>query len=364
MGIPDDICSHKQAIVTRWQAEVLRDVPALATLDAPALVDHLPEFLEGLAAWIEGNEKHAMQGFEALVDGHALQRHGVGIELESLIAEYATLRRVILEVVQEHADAGELSRAIVRLSGGMDLAVAEAVKRYARARDHVRERFIGILGHDLRDPLTAVMMSATLLADMTLGEKQSQLVGRITRSARRIERMIDDVLDFARGRLDGGIPISPRLCDMREICQAAVEESRAANAQRDVRLEASGDLRGHWDYDRVRQTLANLLSNARTYGQGDIVVRAWERDDRHAVLTSVTNQGPAIAPELLARIFDPYSRTTSANRRGGLGLGLYIVEQIARAHGGLVRAESNANATTFTIEWPRVPLAEMPGRPG
>jgi signal transduction histidine kinase len=150
---------------------------------------------------------------------------------------------------------------------------------------------------------------------------------------------------------------------MREICTAAVEESRAANAEREVQLEATGDLRGHWDYDRVRQALANLLANARTYGHGEIVVRAWERDDHRAVLTSVTNRGAAIAPELLARIFDPFSRASTANKRGGLGLGLYIVDQIARAHGGIARAESSSELTTFTIEWPRVPIDEMPDRP-
>jgi sigma-B regulation protein RsbU (phosphoserine phosphatase) len=104
------------------------------------------------------------------------------------------------------------------------------------------------------------------------------------------------------------------------------------------------------------------LSNARNYGQGEIVVRAWERDDRQAVFTSVTNYGPAIAVELLARIFDPFSRAVHP-RRGGLGLGLYIVEQIARAHSGRVQAESTEDATTFTIEWPRVPVEQTPDRP-
>ena len=363
MGIPDQLRAHKQTIAKRWETDVLREVPVLASMPRPSLIDHLPEFLEGLAAWIEGDEPEALKGFDALADGHALQRHSAGIELETLTAEYATLRRIILETLIEHADPAELSRSMVRLAGGIDHAVTEAVKRYAKARDHVRERFIGILAHDLRDPLTAVMMSATLLADMTLGEKQSQLVDRITRSARRIERMIDDVLDFARGRLDGGIPISPRLGDIRDIAQAAVEESRAANGQRTVRLEVTGDLRGYWDYDRLRQTLSNLLANARTYGQGEILVRAWERDDKHAVLVSVTNQGTPIPPELLNRIFDPFSRSNSPNRRGGLGLGLYIVDQIARAHGGIVRAESSSNGTTFTIELPRTPLDETPGRP-
>jgi signal transduction histidine kinase len=364
MGISDEIRARKHEITRRWQREVVREVPTLATLTPSALVDHLPEFIDGLAAWIDGEVTDAMRGFQRLVEGHALQRQTAGIDLEALTAEYATLRRVTLEILVEHASPAELASAIVRLADGLDRAIREAVHSYATQRDHVRERFIAILAHDLRDPLTAIMMSATLLADMTLGEKQAQLVERITRGSRRIERMIDDVLDFARGRLDGGIPIVPVQRPMDEICTAVVEEARAGAPGIAIQLETTGDLRGFWDPDRVAQALGNLLANARVYGQGEIVVRAWERDDHHAVLTSVTNPGPPIPAEVLARIFDPYARSPEVSRRGGLGLGLYIVEQIARAHGGWCRATSSVErGTTFTIEWPRTPLAETPDRP-
>jgi signal transduction histidine kinase len=361
MGIAHDIRAHTQIIAERWEREVSSSLPALAALSRAALVDHLPEMLEGLAAWTEGDEQDARLGFEALVDGHALQRHAAGIDLETVTSEYAVLRHVILGVLIEHVEPTALVGSLQRLAEGIDRAIAEAVKRYAKAQDHVRERFIGILAHDLRDPLTAVMMSSAMLAESTLVEKQTVLVDRITRGAKRIERMIDDVLDFARGRLEGGIPIVPRLADMREICLSAIDEARAATS-RQVRLEATGDLRGHWDRERVRQAIANLLSNARTYGQGEVVVRAWERDDRQAVLTAVTNYGPAIAAELLARIFDPFARAPQSHR-SGLGLGLFIVEQIARGHSGRVFAESTEDGTTFTIEWPRVPIEQMPDRP-
>lgn len=364
MSVADRIRARKTAISARWGQEVLREVPALAAMSATALVDHLPEFLEGLARWIEGDVGDARDAFAALADGHALQRHAAGVELEALTREYAILRRVILEEMVAVTPPEDLVLGVVALAAGIDRAIAGAVHRYASARDHVRERFIGILAHDLRDPLTAVMMSANLLADLTLSPKQRQLVERITRSAGRIERMIDDVLDFARGRLDGGIPVSPGLVDMREVCAAAVEEARAGTPDRPVRLEAEGDLRGFWDRDRARQAMSNLVANARTHGQGEIVVRAYERDDRHAVVTTVTNAGPPIPPELLARLFDPFARASAPGTRGGLGLGLYIVDQIARAHGARTSVASTADeGTTFTIEWPRTPVEETPGRP-
>jgi signal transduction histidine kinase len=361
MGISDELRTHKHAIATRWEREVLREVPALAVLPRGALVDHMPEMLEGLAAWIDGGDS---DGFRVLAEGHALQRHGTGIDLEALTSEYSTLRRVILEQLLEVSDVHELARSLVRLDAGIDRAVGEAARRYTAARDHVRERFIGILAHDLRDPLTAVMMSATLLADLALGDKQAQLVERITRGARRIERMIDDVLDFARGRLEGGIPIFPASANMGEICTEAIEEAGLVGPSREMKLQITGDVRGMWDRERVRQALANLLSNARHYGQGEILVRVWEREDRHAVFTSVTNRGSFISPDAIARIFDPFTRTSEnpGRHRGGLGLGLYIVEQIAKAHGGICSASSSEDSTIFTIEWPRVPLEETPGR--
>lgn len=365
MSVAVALRTFKQEIGNRWEATVLADAPALGQLSRASLIDHLPEFLEGLAAWVEGNRDDAELGFSRLAEGHALQRHSAGIPLEALTAEYATLRRSILETLIERTPADELVASLVVVDAGIDRAVNEAIKRYANARDHVRERFIGILGHDLRDPLTAVMMSATLLSAMIPTEdKQAQLVAKISRSAERIERMIDDVLDFARGRLSGRIPITPTLVDLGDVCRAVVDEARALSPGREIELEASGDLRAMLDRDRVSQALGNLVSNARHYGSGPIVVRAWERDDRHALLTSVTNQGATIPQATLTRIFDPFARATTTRRSGGLGLGLYIVDQIALAHGGTCTARSSAEAgTTFSIEWPRVPFEETPGRP-
>ena len=365
MSVAADLRTFKHEIGSRWEAAVLADAPALAQLPRASLVDHLPEFLEGLAAWVEGNRTDAELGFSRLAEGHALQRHSAGIPLEELTAEYATLRRSILETLLERTPADQLTASLVVVDAGIDRAVGEAIKRYAKARDHVRERFIGILGHDLRDPLTAVMMSATLLSAMIPAEdKQAQLVAKISRSAERIERMIDDVLDFARGRLDGQIPITPTLVDLGDVCRAVVDEARALSPGREIELETRGDLRGLLDRDRVSQALGNLVSNARHYGIGPITVRAWEREDRHAIFTSVTNHGPTIPPAVIARIFDPFARATTTRRSGGLGLGLYIVDQIALAHGGTCSARSTADdGTTFSIEWPRVPLEEIPGRP-
>lgn len=348
-----------RSVCEAWEREVVAVEPELAGLSRPALIDHLPEFLEGLCAWLESERDDAQQAFRLLSEGHAVQRQSAGIRLETLTSEYAILRRTILERLGQRGCG--LTPAVLRLHAGLDTAIYRAVHRYSHARDEVRERFIGILAHDLRDPLAAVLMSASMLASSTLTTSQASFVARISRGGARMERMISDVLDFTRGRLSAGIPIVPAAGDLGEVCREVVDEAKAAR-QVELGLEVSGDLRGTWDAERVKQALANLVSNAFHHGTGGVTLRAWEREDRRAVFTSVSNLGPPIPTELMSRLFDPFTRPMTARVRG-LGLGLFIVQQIALAHGGECRVSSTAeNGTIFTIEWPRVPIEEGPDR--
>jgi signal transduction histidine kinase len=357
-GVAEALRTERDAIAAAWETQVLADVPELSVLPRTMLIDHLPEFIEGLAAWLEGVEQ---EGFRALTDGHAISRQRAGIPISVLLAEYSTLRRVIVDAVVRHIAPSDLAAAIASLNASMDVAMNDAVRRYVLARDEVRERFVAMLGHDLRDPLAVVVMSATVLAGRPLAEAELAVVQRIKSASERMERMIADVLDFARGRLSGGIPLKPALADMGEICRLAVEEANASGSLL-ITLETSGDLAGAFDYDRIRQALSNLLRNAQSYGGGAIEVRAWESEDRKKIFTTVTNHGPMIPPEQILTLFDPFKRAAGAHGRG-LGLGLYIVSEIARAHGAVCSAQSSTDATVFSIEWPRIPFEETPNRP-
>jgi PAS domain S-box-containing protein len=220
--------------------------------------------------------------------------------------------------------------------------------------EEARERFIAILGHDLRNPLGAIKMGVESLGD--LPAPQANVVARIARSAHRMEAMIRDVLDFARGRLGGGIPVAPTRCDLRSVCDEVVEEMRQAHPARAMSFDATGDLRGEWDPDRVEQVLSNLLGNAVTHGVGPIQVTI--RDEGDEVVTTVHNQGLPIPAVLLPTLFEPFTRTeqdgNKAGSPGGLGLGLYIASEIVRAHGGTISVSSAQDeGTTFAISWPR-----------
>jgi len=221
----------------------------------------------------------------------------------------------------------------------------------AEAAAHFRERFIGILGHDLRLPLTAVGASAAVLQRMPEASAAVKAVAaRIAVSTDRMGRMIGDVLDFTQARLGAGIPVFRRPCDLHEVARMAVEEVLAASPDRSIILTRAGETSGSFDTDRVAQLLGNLLQNAVAYGPAGEPIEVAVRGFDGQVEIEVANGGTAIPEDSLQTLFDPFRRgdspATSAHK--GLGLGLFIVQQIARAHGGDAKCSSQPGRTTFS----------------
>jgi PAS domain S-box-containing protein len=220
-----------------------------------------------------------------------------------------------------------------------------------------RDQFIGILGHDLRSPLSAVKMAAHLLEHSGAGQRTAELAARISRSSRRMEAMIEALLLFARARLGGGIPIERRACALGRLCADQVAEAREAHPGRAIECETSGELDGEWDPDRLEQVLSNLITNAVTHG--DDPIRVTVRGAADEVTLTVTNQGAPIRASLLPTLFEPYQGDELSK---GLGLGLYIVFEIVHAHGGAITVRSEAGeGTTFRVVLPRRAPAQGPG---
>jgi len=221
---------------------------------------------------------------------------------------------------------------------------------------HFSETFVGMLGHDLRNPLSAIITAASLLLRREQGERIARPLQRIQTSAARMTRMIEQILDFTRTRIGGGIPIDPAPLDLRDLAEQMVQELEGASPQQ-ITLESSGDTRGEWDSDRLGQVISNLLGNAVEHGDPHQPVRL-TLDGRSPgeVRVSLWNAG-AVPPALLSVIFDPFRRAssgTSSSRSRGLGLGLYIVQQVVQAHGGEIEVTSSAKqGTTFLITLPR-----------
>lgn len=221
---------------------------------------------------------------------------------------------------------------------------------------HFNELFAGILGHDLRNPLGAIVAAANLLLLHTEDSKSFSWIRRILGSSERMSRMVDQLLDFTRVRIGGGLALTRHACDLRELARQTVEEVELANPTWRFAFESTGDLTGHWHGDRLLQVFSNLISNAVQHGSCErpLVVRLDGMDPRGPVRIEIQNHG-TIPAELLPVLFDPF-RSTKHKRDGsrGLGLGLFITEQIVRAHGGDIGVTSSEDeGTTFRIRLPR-----------
>jgi signal transduction histidine kinase len=225
-----------------------------------------------------------------------------------------------------------------------------------------QETFIAVLGHDLRNPLSAMTMGLKYLRGCP-PSKHAATIDRLERSAARMARMISQLLDLARSRLGGGIPVQSEATNLGSIVTDVADEARAAHPERSVLVETAGDLNGEWDRDRLAQVVSNLVENAISHGSSDAPVSVVVRGEGDTVTFGVHNVGPAI-PEATARwIFEPFrrgDRDGNAPGAAGLGLGLYITREIVGAHGGRVDLTSNdSSGITFTVELPRTTRARQ-----
>ncbi len=220
-----------------------------------------------------------------------------------------------------------------------------------------REQLIGIVGHDLRNPLSTVSMAAQLLLERQgVGAYETEIARRISRSASLAMRLIDQLLDLTQSRLGGGIPLNPAPVLMKDIVRQVVGEMELIHPDRPLRVEMRGDLNGVWDRDRLYQLLANLVGNAMQHGEQRSPVDIRIQDDEREVVIEVSNRGEPIPPAMLPFIFDAYrqGRTGYSVRAHGLGLGLFIAKQIVHAHGGSITVTSSASdGTTFQVRLPR-----------
>jgi signal transduction histidine kinase len=220
-----------------------------------------------------------------------------------------------------------------------------------RVEAEFRERFMGMLAHDLRQPLNAISMAALAMQAAT-PQTFSKFHGMQLRAVERMGRMIGELLDFTRNRPESGMPIQRESIDLAEIVQNVVDEIRVAHADHPLTLSVEGSCSGKWDADRLAQICSNLLGNAIEHSPAGSPVAVQLVGDDENVMLRVSNVGPAIPLDVQKTLFQPFRR----GRRGtgkGLGLGLHIVDQIVRAHGGTIAVESDGSGSHFAVSLPR-----------
>ncbi|MGH7803631.1 MAG: sensor histidine kinase, partial [Candidatus Binatia bacterium] len=284
---------------------------------------------------------------------HGKQRLRVGFNLEAVVREYGILRDVILEIFE--TSGGTMTPDELRiLSQMISVGVMDAVREYSRARTRVLERFVGVLSHDLRDPLNTITLGAdAILATGGMPEVVTNAARRIRRSTGRMRRHVEELLDVARAGFGGGFPLERRSTDLADVVRSVVEDAAAANPTRKIAFDDAGAHHGSWDPDRLAQVVANLVSNAIRYGSptGTVTVRLGGDEDQ--AILEVHNEGEPITAGRLPRLFEAFEPHPDHDD-AGLGLGLYIVREILRAHDGTIDVESSfEQGTTFRARLPR-----------
>lgn len=294
-------------------------------------------------------------------DGHSLPMLANAVEHRTsndLVVTRVTMfrapqrRRHERELVDAQAAERDARRQLQELNANLQTRIAEAVAQHTQERQdaELREQFIAVLGHDLRNPLAAIDAGRRLLEKEHTDPKSQKVLKLMRESAQRMSGLISNVMDFAQGRLGGGISveISSRQ-SVEPVLAQVINEIQASNPDRRIEKRLSLAQPINADQARLGQMFSNLLGNAVTHGAPDqpIIVEASVADGRFEL--SVANGGEPITPEAKERLFQPFSRGSVRPNQRGLGLGLYIASQIAQAHGGRIDVQSDNAETRFTF---------------
>lgn len=371
MRLADFIEKNAEPILAASEAFAQTQLPAASYLDSAALRDHIPMILTAVAKDLRSPQTAKEQlakslGHQAGLEGapetaaqtHALLRAKAGFDIAQLIAEYRALRACTLRLWFDGgmAEGPEVVDDLIRFNEAIDQAVAESVSHFAAEVDRWRHVFLGVLGHDLRGPLNAILLTAEVLAQMTTVAPLGNHTRRLIQSGKRMTVLLDDLLDFSRASLGLGIGITRAPVDLATACGEEVELLRAALPHVEIEYDAAGDTSGNFDGSRVREVLGNLVTNAARYGTSGPPIKVGLFGDASEVRLSVANSGFPIPSEDINDLFEPLRRGRHKDENSdsaNLGLGLFIVREIARAHGGEIQVNSTAEATVFAMVLPR-----------
>lgn len=373
MRLADFITQNMEPILVEWEAFAATQFPAASHMTPRILRDHARQILRAVAKDLttsqtaeEQSEKS--QGLapqppdepETAAQTHAVMRARSGFDINQLVAEYRALRASVLRLwakacLPSSPDLDEL----IRFNEAIDQAVAESVSFFSAQVERARALLLGMLGHDMRNPLQAIQMAAAALSKLNAGEQVTKAAASLITSGGRIATLLNDLVDFNRAELGLGISIEASHVDLGTLFSGNLDQLRGTYPDRSLELQLQGNLGGTWDGARLQQVLDNLVINAIKYGAPNAPVRVLVSGEGNDIRLEVANSGPAIRDADLEQLFDPLTRGLHQgidnNSKGSLGLGLYIVREIAKAHGGEVHARSDDTETVFAVTLPRSP---------
>jgi signal transduction histidine kinase len=319
---------RKNAVLRAWAHQTPRGSLMVGPVDT--VLDELVRYVVG--------EDGSAESLSLAVEGHVAGRFRDGFTIDAVIAEYSLLRRCI------HRELGNR-----RFDHSIDVAIGYAARHYVGMRDELRERFVGVLAHDLRSPLACISMGTEMLGAEAKTDHERSLLELVLGSSDRMLRMVNEILSWAKRGPVEVFPAEQRLDNFAEILETVARETRVVHGEQAIELETTGDLRAELDPDRVHQAVTNLVRNAIEHGAGTAHVSAAEADGGQTIVLVVRNRGPVRSPNA-SDIGQPFERRKRASTSRGLGL--YIVDQIARSHGAGLDMASSVDETTVTIRWP------------
>jgi signal transduction histidine kinase len=371
-SLADFILGNMETILQDWE-DFARSLFPAAALSKTALRDHAREILLAIASDISRPQSAQVQedkskgltpnnspALRVAGERHALARVMEQFDLEQLFAEFRAVRGSVLRrwAAQTPGGIGRPDE-ITRFNESIDEALASSVCLYSQKHDEARTVILGVLAHDLRNPLHAALMAtSSIIQDANASAKCIQSAARIKVSIGRCDQLVSDLLDYARSMLGHGLPMSPHDANMRELCSATVDEVESAHPGRFITQSYSGELNGTWDSARIVQVLGNLLTNALKHGHSDTPVLLTVTGGKDTVSVEIHNDGPPIPAAALGSLFEPlYLKGVSPGHlpegSSGLGLGLYICREIALAHGGDINVTSSSQSgTSFKLTLP------------
>ena len=357
-------------ILAAWE-DFARQLPVAASMDVAALRDHAREMLEVISRDLESaqtepervDKSRGLAVASIAVSSSAASKHGLGraesgFRVETMIAEFRALRASVLRLWKERqgqASATDLE-VMTRFNEAIDQAVAESIEQYMQQVETTRDRFLAVLGHDLRTPLGAILMSSQFLLDTAqFTDSQRAIMVSMERSGRRMKDLVKDLLDLAVTRLGDGIPTTRAEMDLGALMRDVVAEVVASTPDSRIDIDAIGSLTGDWDRARLAQAFTNLVGNALQHGSHDAPISITARGDQpERVVVSISNVGPPIPADRIGGIFNAMKGSSASRDRRHLGLGLYIVDKIVAAHAGTIGIRSSeGHGTTFTVSLPR-----------
>jgi len=273
--------------------------------------------------------------------------------------------KLFAQLIAFHLDAhARLDASVVSLNKSLgDLSDSEVSLSDERAASVLREQFIAVLGHDLRNPLASIESGVRLLRRIGMDDKSKMIMTQMSKSVARMTELVNNVVDFARAKLGGGISIAADSdVNLQDMLTQVIAELQSAWPERKIESDFAIAQDVDCDPNRVAQLLSNLVGNAVTHGSGDSPIRIRAATEGSVFNLSVTNGGAVIAPETLRSLFKPFFRSTARSGNQGLGLGLYIASKIASAHHGTIQVASSADETRFLFSMPLT--QETPGLGG